>query len=128
MIFNRTVKHADREVREQLRLFKAKKVESEKFMAKINAAIAEMSAELEKDAKVKEQLLRQLNDIEVKSQSTTTEESTATAAAPCTSAPVEEQQNEQNAATEREVERDPHHIVLSSPIPTAEDIKKQAPK
>ena len=124
MIFNRTVKHADREVREQLCLFKAKKVESEKFMAKINAAIAEMSAELEKDAKVKEQLLRQLNDIEVKSQSTTTEESTATAAAPCTSAPVEEQQKEQNAATEREVERDPHHIVLSSPIPTAEDIKK----
>ena len=28
------------------------------------------------------------------------------------------------AATEREVERDPHHIVLSSPIPTAEDRKK----
>ncbi len=28
------------------------------------------------------------------------------------------------AATEREIERDPHHIVLSSPIPTAEDRKK----
>jgi hypothetical protein len=30
----------------------------------------------------------------------------------------------QIAATERELESDPHHIVLSSPIPTAEDRKK----
>ena len=128
MIFNRTLKLADREVREQLRLFQAKKVESEKFMAKINAAIADMSVALEKDAKVKEQLLRQLNDIEAKSQSATAEEPTVTVVAPCTStsAPEGEQKdlNKPIAATEREVECDPHHIVLSTPMPTAEDIKK----
>ena len=73
MIFSRTVKLADREVREQLRLFQAKKEESEKFMAKINASIAEMSVVLANEAKVKEQLLRQLHDIETGSEPATTE-------------------------------------------------------
>jgi hypothetical protein len=141
MIFSRTVKLADREVREQLCLFQAKKEESENFMAKINAAIAEMSVVLENDAKVKEQLLRQLNDIEAESQPATTDEPTVTAVAPCITVPEKEQQKEQEpdkqpelptqeesgkriAATEREVELDPHHFVMLSPIPTAEDIKK----
>jgi hypothetical protein len=141
MIFSRTVKIADREVREQLRLFRAKKEESEKFMAKINASIAEMSVVLANEAKVKEQLLRQLNDIEAKSQSTTTAEPTVTAVAPCITVPEKEQQKEQEPdkqmelptqkesgkriiATEREVELDHHHIVMLSPIPTAEDRKK----
>ena len=134
MIFSRTVKLADREVREQLRLFQAKKEESEKFMAKINASIAEMSVVLANEAKIKEQLISQLHAIEAGSQSASTEkeatvEPTATAVAPCTIAPEKEQSEQkesrkQVASTEREVERDPHHIVLSSPMPTAEDIKK----
>ena len=73
MIFSRTVKLADREVREQLRLFHTKKEESEKFMAKISASIAEMSVVLANEAKVKEQLLRQLHDIETGSEPATTE-------------------------------------------------------
>jgi hypothetical protein len=153
MIFSRTVKIADREVREQLRLFQAKKEESENFMAKINTSIAEMSVVLENEAKVKEQLLRQLHDIEAESQSTTTEKHTTAeqsattvdepvkATVSCITASEKEQQKEQKldkqlelleqkesgkriAATEREVERDPHNILLSSPIPTAEDVKK----
>ncbi len=153
MIFSRTVKLADREVREQLRLFQAKKEESEKFMAKINASIAEMSVVLANDSKVKEQLLRQLHDIEAGSQHVTTEkpetadESASTATnepvktVPCITVSEREKQEHQElnkqlelleqkesrkqiASTKREVERDPHHIMLSSPIPTAEDIKK----
>ena len=143
MFFSR-LRIADREVCEQVRLFQEKKEESEKFMAKINAAMAVMSVVLERDAKVKELLLRQLNYVEGGLQPSTTEEPTATAAAPCTAVHEEGQKEEQEldkqlqlpeqpeqkepqkqiAATEREVERDPHHIVLSSPIPTAEDVKK----
>jgi hypothetical protein len=138
MIFSRTVKIVDREVREQLCLFQAKKEESENFMAKINASIAEMSVVLANESKVKEQLLRQLHDIETGSQHVTTEkpetadESSATATnepvktIPCITASEREQKEsrKQIASTKREVERDPHHIALSSPIPTSEDVKK----
>jgi len=37
---------------------------------------------------------------------------------------LEPETSKQLASTERELEHDPHHIVLSSPIPTAEDRKK----
>ena len=143
MFFSR-LRIADREAREQVRLFQEKKEESEKFMAKINAAMAVMSVVLERDAKVKELLLRQLNYVEGGLQPSTTEEPTAIAAAPCTAVHEEGQKEEQEldkqlqlpeqpeqkepqkqiAATEREVERDPQHRVPSSPTPTAEDVKK----
>ena len=140
MFFSR-LRIADHEAREQVRLFQEKKEESEKFMAKINAAMAEMPVVLERDAKVKELLLRQLNNVEGGSQSTTLREPTATATASSTSMPekghkkeqeldkqlqlkVKKESQKQITSTECEVQCDPHHIVLSSPVPTAEDRKK----